>query len=474
MRLPGARSAALGAALLSLATLATLGCAGERGALVDPVCSAPMVVQATVAHSSANVLSAFVTADVREADSVVVRFGVTALDSVTPALVSAEDSVLAPVYGLLPSTSYRLQLVAINHCGTAMSAALPFTTEPLPLDLPTYAASGPGASPGYVAFAAGKYGLAIDNTGRVVWYHRFENGPGLNFQPQPDGRYAARPSVATGQPGSWVELAPDGAITRTLTCAHDFAPRMHDLIAEPDGSYWLLCDDVRTRDLSGQGKSSEARVMGTDVQWRSATGDVLFEWSPFDHLAIDLSVLASADRDATIINWTHGNALDLDGDGNLVVSYRNLSQVTKIDTRTGAVIWRMGGAQNQFTLDGGDFPSFIGQHGLRVAGSGQLILLDNLGDPVGSRAERFELDELHRTARLLRSYAATPGVIAQIGGSTQPLPNGHTLVSFGNGGGLAEYDTAGVAVWQLAGNPGYIFRATRIRSLYHPGVGDPR
>jgi len=433
-----------------------------------------MVLRAAIARDSANVLSAFVTADVRDADSVSVRFGVTALDSATPAYVAIDDSVRAPVYGLLPSTAYRVQLVAVNHCGAALSAALPFTTDPLPADLPAYAATGAGASPGYVVFAAGKYGLVIDNTGRVVWYHRFENGPGLNFQPQPDGRYAARPSVAAGQTASWVELAPDGTVARTLGCAHDFAPRMHDLIAEPDGSYWLLCDEVRTVDLSSQGKSSQARVMGTDVQWRSATGDVLFEWSPFGHLAIDLSVLASADRDAAVINWTHGNGLDLDGSGNLVVSFRNLSEVTKIDTRTGAVIWRMGGTQNQFTFPGGDVPPFVGQHGLRVAGAGQLLLLDNLGDPLGSRAERYELDEARRTARLIGSYAASAGVIAQIGGSTQPLANGHTLVSFGNGGGLAEYDAAGVVVWQLVGNPGYVFRAARIRSLYQPGVGDPR
>jgi len=48
------------------------------------------------------------------------------------------------------------------------------------------------------------------------------------------------------------------------------------------------------------------------------------------------------------------------------------------------------------------------------------------------------------------------------------------LVSFGSGGGVDEYDASGRVVWRLVGNPGYIFRAERIRSLYHPGAGDPR
>jgi hypothetical protein len=134
----------------------------------------------------------------------------------------------------------------------------------------------------------------------------------------------------------------------------------------------------------------------------------------------------------------------------------------------------MGGSRNQFTVDGTGPPPFVGQHGLRVAGAEQIVLLDNLGDPAASHAERFDLDEARRTARLSGSYAAAPGLVAQIGGSTQPLANGHTLVSFGNGGGLSEYDAAGHVVWQLTGKTGYIFRATRIRSLYHPGAGDPR
>jgi hypothetical protein len=47
-------------------------------------------------------------------------------------------------------------------------------------------------------------------------------------------------------------------------------------------------------------------------------------------------------------------------------------------------------------------------------------------------------------------------------------------VSYGSGAGVEEYDRLGEVAWKLAGNPGYVFRAQRIRSLYQPGVGDPR
>ena len=79
-----------------------------------------------------------------------------------------------------------------------------------------------------------------------------------------------------------------------------------------------------------------------------------------------------------------------------------------------------------------------------------------------------------RAARLSAAYRSAAGLVAQIGGSTQALGGGHTLVSYGSGAGVEEYDAAGNVVWRLTGNPGYVFRAQRIRSLYRPGAGDPR
>jgi hypothetical protein len=48
------------------------------------------------------------------------------------------------------------------------------------------------------------------------------------------------------------------------------------------------------------------------------------------------------------------------------------------------------------------------------------------------------------------------------------------LVSFGTGGRVEEYDDVGNVVWRIEGDPGYIFRAQRISSLYHPGMDTPR
>jgi hypothetical protein len=456
------------------ATVLIAGCVNEPAA---PSLRAPPTIVASVAANPYNALSAIVSVHVRDADSVSVRFHLgdvpSERDSVTPAVHTVGDSAVIPVLGLLPAHRYILRADAFWAGGSVVGDSVEITTGGLPSDLPQYAASGPDPSPGYVVFAAGMYGLVIDNTGRVVWYRRFPNGPGLSFMAEPNGRYVARPT--TPDPADvdpWVELDPLGNVTRTLGCARGLQPRPHDLISEPDGGYWLMCDEVRTMDLTAAGGIAEARVTGTALQHVSAAGTLLFHWSPFDHFAITDG--EPSDRNGASVNWTHGNALDFDVDGNLLVSFRNLGEITKIDAVSGAVIWRMGGRRNQFTFLDCPFPAFSGQHSARVSAPNALTILDNLGSPGESRAERYTVDEAARTARLAHSYSSIPGVVTQIGGSVQSLPEERTLVSFGTAGRVEEYDAAGRVMWGIAGNAGYVFRAQRIRSLYAPGVGTAR
>ena len=451
----------------SIAAVLLAGCGTEPDEI-----PAPTIVSATLERNSANVLSATAKVRLEDADSAVVRFGTVdeaALDSASAAATVEGDSSVVPVFGLLPGTAYRFQAQAYGAGGVSRSDTLRLTTDELPADLPQYTAGGSDPSPGYVVFSAAGYGVAIDNTGRIVWYTRLADPATLNFEPQPTGRYYTRPTTPTS-PLPWLEIDPLGNVTRSLCCARGLVPRFHDLIAELDGSYWIMCDETRVMDLSASGGVTDAQVTGTVVQHIAETGTVLFEWSPFDHFSIE--DLDPADRAGTSVNWTHGNAIDLDQDGNLLISFRSLSEVTLIDTETGDVLWRLGGRANQFEL--GVVPPFRSQHGARATGPGRLVLLDNLGEADGSRAEQYLIDANSKTAQLDRAYVPTSTTVAQLGGTTHSLPGGRTLVAFGNGGRVQEFDANGTVVWEIHGNPGYVFRATRIQSLYHPGWGLPR
>ena len=459
--------------LAGLGLAAAVGCSSDDGPMVEPP-PPPVVLGSAAVAGPHNVLSAVVAATLQHADSVVVRFGVgAALDSTTPSAVPVDGAVNVPVLGLLPATTYSMQLLAWGaEDSVATSDTLALTTGQLPADLPAFSAGGSDPSPGFVAFALNTYAIVIDNTGRVVWYRALTGGPTLNFQPQPSGNWLTHPVTApTADARSWTEFDALGNVTRTFGCARELKARFHDLITEPDGSYWVLCDETRTMDLSAAGGLAAAQVTATVVQHVRPGGGASFEWNAFDHFSIE--DLDPALRVGPNVNFTHANALDFDADGHLLLSFRSLNEVTSIDTVTGAVQWRMGGRANQFTFADRATP-FMRQHGLRVLGPGRFQVLDNLGQQDGTRVERYDYSASARTAARSGALSSAPSVTALLGGATQHLLGQRTLAAYGNGNRVQEYSEAGQVVWEIHGDPGYVYRATRVASLYRPGHGTPR
>jgi hypothetical protein len=409
-------------------------------------------------------------------DSVRVRYRVAAQDqdSLTPAFpVSSAEEDTIPVLGLIPVTGYQVRLVVYGGGSSSLdslvSDPLSFSTGSLPLDLPVYHASGTTPLDGYIVFSAAPFGIIIDGTGRVVWYKRFPGtGPSLNFMAQPTGTLVGR--LNTEDPADddpFIELDPAGFERRQLRCANNRPLRFHDLLLSGDGSYWIMCDETRAMDLSALGGDANAQVTGTTLQHVDPAGTLLFEWTPFDHFLItdaDTSVY----RAQAAVNWTHGNSFDFDDDGNILIAFRSLSEITKINSQSGEVMWRMGGLRNEFTFQGAPDAGFSRQHNVRIVGPGRFIILDNLGTINESRYERYSVDANALTATLEQSYASTPSVQTLIGGSVQAAGSDRYLVSFGTEGRVELFDGSGLKLWNIEGNPGYVFRAQRILSLYSP------
>src|SRR5687767_8181154 len=152
--------------------LLLVGCGSEPVGVRGPL--PPAIPSAAVVPNIHNVLSALVSARLVRTDSVAVRFrledGAPGTESVTPPVLATAEVVTIPLLGLLPDSRYIVHAVAYGEGGTVAGDPLVLTTGSLPPDLPRYSAGGTDPSPGYVVFAAGRYGLVIDNAGRVVWY----------------------------------------------------------------------------------------------------------------------------------------------------------------------------------------------------------------------------------------------------------------------------------------------------------------
>ncbi|MPZ62918.1 MAG: hypothetical protein GEU93_16830 [Propionibacteriales bacterium] len=118
--------------------------------------------------------------------------------------------------------------------------------------------------------------------------------------------------------------------------------------------------------------------------------------------------------------------IDIDHDGNLLISARHTDAVYKIDRRTGDVIWRLGGNRSDFTFDR-RAARFFSQHDARRQPNGDITLFDNSNPPPvreRSRAIRLRLDPRTMTAHLVRAVAHPTGLSSVSQGNMQTLPDG--------------------------------------------------
>jgi len=459
-------------ALAALFALAVLGsCSSTDTQAPNPI-PPQRYLGALVQPIPENVLAAAVVVQAKAYDSARVEYatGVAGPLVKTPAVGFAGDSaVRIPVLGLDTATTYTFRVV-LTLAGTTDTTvdSLSFTSGTLPAWIPAIGSAGTSGQSGYLALSLPEGAVTVDNSGKVVWYHHSPNGTLNSFQAHPAGVYTL---LGTGPlETEFKVLNALGEQIATVTCVGR-PTRFHDLLIAAGGDAWLLCDETRTMDLSAIGGLDSAEVTATVVQHLSAAGAVLWEWNAFDHFV--LTDVPLADRTGVNVNFTHGNGIGFDSDSNLILGFRSLSEVTKVDRTTGAVIWRLGGLANQFTIVNDPKGSFERQHGVRWAGPGRIQLLDN-GLSAPSRFVRYLLDPTAKTATMEWEFIDTPTTYTNVGGSTQYHPDGHGTVSFGRAGRVIEVDQAGNRVWELTGLDGmYVFRVQRISSLYAAGGGEP-
>ncbi|MEO8199326.1 MAG: aryl-sulfate sulfotransferase [Gemmatimonadota bacterium] len=431
--------------------------------------STPTFNTATVAANPSNTISAEATIDASHYDSAFIRFWAlgVALDS-TPRFAFVDDLPLkVPVLGMDTSTTYSLEMNLVSGGRIDAVDTASFTTGGLPAWIPAMSAIGTDTTPGYLAMSFPLGAVIVDNTGKVRWFKSLDGGVLNTFQAHKNGLYTI---IDVSDPETKFHVLNSlGNEIGTLQCV-GFPTRFHDLYVQAGGDYWITCDDTRTMDLTALGGVNAATVMATVVQHVSKDGLVLFEWNSFDHFQI--TDLPLADRTGVNVNFTHGNGIELDDDGNLLMSFRSLSEITKINVSTGAIMWRLGGLQNQFTFLNDSKGFFERQHGLRKAAPGMIQLLDN-GLVAPSRFVRYLIDPQNLTALLVMEFIDSPTTFTNVGGNTQYYSNGHAAVSFGKAGRVVEVDPSGNRAWELTGPEGnYVFRVQRFHSLYAPGVGD--
>ncbi len=453
--------------------LLLLGCE-HQAVEPEPPALVPRINAVQIAANPHNVLSAIAEVRVTNAQTVVIEFGADSLfQQSTPKVHTNATSTQLAVFGLESSTKYFLRALAISSTGhRATSAVQTFTTSAIPNDFTSFSiltntlpVNGLVMLSFIVSGAATKsYAQVLTNDGRLAWYREFAQ-PVVDFQKQPNGNYTAYTSL-DASPSRFFEFDNIGHVLREFAASGGRATGSHELRLFDNG-YCLFGVEFRPMDLTAIGGWSNASVRGLVVEYYR--GNASLQWNTFDYLAVEEGA-SDMDVNATPVNPWHGNAIDIDRDGHLLVSFRNSVQIVKINAQTGAIIWRLGGKKSQFTFVNDSFNGFSHQHGIRRLANGNIILFDNgnLHSPPTSRAVEYRLDEQAKTATLVWEYRHEPTLYGFALGFAQRLANGNTLICYGIAQRIIEVDAAGNKVWDLKiEEPNrFVYRAFRIESLY--------
>jgi hypothetical protein len=443
----------------------------EAAAITSVTTLSQMVLGANVAHVQVD--ADFLRVSYRSAD------GSDA--GVTPWQTPDAGSIL--VLGLLPGTDYGMWIESKRGSQTVAGSRIAFSTAPLPSGLAEVHLLFDGTPSGGYSIAnigaADSHGYVVifDSTGALRWYRDF--GPQFDF----DARQQANGDITmflgpsngyTPAVGAFVEVTPSGDSVRAITAVGSAYTDPHELVTSYDRQKSRIADylfgyDLGTLELEDEDPSTEETVALHKVIRISATGTVDTLINAADHWG-----LADAIEPPPIRDLDHPNSIDFDLDGGVIVSYRSLSAIVKVNPDTHAIEWQLGGLKNQFTILNDPLGGFDGQHSARVLPNGHLLIFDNgwTHSPQMSRAVEYELNLSAMTATMVWQYRASPPIFNDFTGSVQRLANGNTVVAFTREGTVDEVRPDGTrlsrGVLQVAPNTDAMpYRVLRINNLYY-------
>ncbi|MFA7421904.1 MAG: aryl-sulfate sulfotransferase [Melioribacteraceae bacterium] len=293
------------------------------------------------------------------------------------------------------------------------------------------------------------YIMIIDNKGTPVFVKKAKSGV-YDFKPQPNGTL----SYYDRGGDCYYVMNKDYEIIDSIKCLNGIETDIHELRILSNGNYLILGTDTHKADMSKivENGSTSATIIGYVIQEIDKNKKVIFEWRTWDNFEITDSF---TDLKQNTIDVAHGNSIEVDNDGNFLVSFRNTQEVTKIDRGTGKIIWRWGGKKNQFKYIN-DALGFSWQHAARRLPNGNIMLFDNgfRREPSSlsfSRALEYKIDELNKIVTLVWQYRNTPDIYSIGLGYSQRLKNGNTFIAWGAAiPAITEVTKEGKEVFELS------------------------
>lgn len=313
-------------------------------------------------------------------------------------------------------------------------------------------------------FLAPKYGPLqngpeiLDPSGNLVWFYRLPHGDSAaDFRVQ---QYRGQP-VLTWWEGYTVagigvgqDVIYDASYSPVVAvrAGNGLSADLHEFQLTPSGTalitayYPVYWDASAIRGGLKREITLDAVVQEIDIR----TGLVLFQWDSLDHVPVTDSYEAlpkQSAKSSSPFDYIHVNSVQLDDDGNLLISARNTWAAYKVSHQTGAMMWTLGGRRSSFTMGRGT--GFAFQHDVRArAQNDQYVTVfdDGAGPPnvhSQSRGLKLLLDLKHMTATAVTQVEHAPPLLTTFEGNYQQLHDGDNLIGWGQQPYFTEYDSRG-------------------------------
>jgi hypothetical protein len=222
----------------------------------------------------------------------------------------------------------------------------------------------------------------------------------------------------------------------------------HDGIRLRNGNVMLICQKPLPGEIAAKVRGGRPGTEYDDGKMdapylveMTTDGKLVWEWRSWEHLdpVGDPITAVQDDRDV----WTVANGVSEMPDGNLLLSFRDISTVVMINRETSEIYWKLGA------------PPLSGQHAPHMLANGHILLFDN---------GPHRLDQSFPHSRVLEIDPAAKEIVWKFQetrvadffsprlSNAQRLPNGNTLINEGWFGRFFEVTPDGDIVWEYV-NP---------------------
>lgn len=288
--------------------------------------------------------------------------------------------------------------------------------DDMPRELSGYLLVYMRKSPGFV--------YLLDTKGTPVWYEPIEEGVVVaNLDTRTNLLYMITKPVQntfdqayTGRFLKIMDLWGNIILEKDLNTVPEMANRKahHECRPLPNGDIIFVNSVDKVCDLSRQGGTNTETVTGDGFTIMDMKGNVIRQWDCFDTLdPRDTPKIMDIKQD-----WLHANSVNYDAKGDFYMTFNRPSELWKIDSKTGKVVYRAG---KDGTLKIPAEAKADGMHCANPMAENEVLVLDNARDNTrGSRALLYKIKqqdnmiELALNCEIPRQYSSPNRSNAQL------------------------------------------------------------